>query len=150
MPDIGYLQIVARVAPCGIDCERCVRYAGGRVRRLAAELAAALEGFDKMAPRVVDRYPVLADYDAFVDILRLFSGAECTGCRNGGAQLPFCAARTCFREKQVDFCYQCDEYPCRRNDYPENLVVRWRSCNDRMREVGVEQYYTESLAKPRY
>jgi hypothetical protein len=27
---------------------------------------------------------------------------------------------------------------------------RWRTINDRMRAVGPEQYYRESLEKPRY
>lgn len=147
---VTYRQVVERLAPCGIDCERCVMYAEGRVKNLATALHKALEGFENMAPRVADRYPALAAYGSFTDILDMFAGAGCTGCRNGGSVLPFCAARTCFREQGVDFCFQCAEYPCDRNEYPENLVRRWRACNDRMREVGVEQYYEESLERPRY
>lgn len=103
-----------------------------------------------MAPKVADRVPALAEYERFREILCLFAGADCPGCRAGGSPLPFCAARTCFREQKVDFCFQCDLYPCDRNQYPENLGQRWRACNDRMREVGAEQYYQESLEKPRY
>jgi Protein of unknown function (DUF3795) len=145
-----YQDIVERLAPCGIDCERCVRYDRGRVKRLATDLGTALEGFEKMAPRVADRLPALQEYDKFSEILRLFGSADCTGCRAGGSPLPFCSARTCHKEQGVDFCFQCSEYPCERNQYPENLVQRWRAHNDRMREVGVEQYYRESLEKPRY
>ena len=50
----------------------------------------------------------------------------------------------------MDYCFQCDEYPCSRTDYPENFDKRWRAINDRMREVGVEDYYRESLQTPRY
>ena len=146
----AYEDIVARLAPCGLDCERCVRYERGRVRRLATELAAALDGFENMAPRVADRLPALREYDRFAEILELFGGADCKGCRAGGVQLPFCAARTCHKEQGVDFCFQCGEYPCRRNQYPEMMVQRWRSINDRMREAGPEEYYRESLEKPRY
>lgn len=145
-----YQEIVERLAPCGIDCERCVMCSQGRVRRLAADLAEALRGFENMAPRVADRIPGLLEYDRFADILEFFAGASCAGCRAGGAALPFCAARTCFREKGVDFCFQCDEYPCGRNSFPENLHARWREHNDRMREVGVERFYRESLERPRY
>lgn len=67
-----------------------------------------------------------------------------------GSPLPFCAARICYQEKGVDYCFQCDEYPCRRNGYPENLDRRWPEKIDRMREVGVEQFYRESLETPRY
>jgi hypothetical protein len=147
---LTYEQIAERLAPCGLDCERCVRYAGGRIRKLATELAAALEGFENMAPRVADRLPALREYDSFAEILALLGQGDCVGCRAGGAQLPFCAARTCFKEQGVDYCFQCGEYPCERNSYPENMVSRWRAYNDRMREVGVETYYRESLTKPRY
>ncbi len=103
-----------------------------------------------MAPRVADRFPVLDEYAHFSQTLELFSGASCVGCRNGGSTLPFCAARTCYREQGVDFCAQCAEYPCERNSYPQNMVERWRSHNDRIREVGVAQFYRESLERPRY
>jgi len=143
-------DVVARLAPCGLDCERCAWCAHGTVRRLATDLAKALEGFEGMAARMAERVPALAAYDRFAEVLALFAGASCAGCRAGGSTLPFCAARTCFREKGVDFCFQCDEYPCGRNAYPEMMVRRWRAWNDRMREVGVERFYQESLQRPRY
>jgi hypothetical protein len=63
---------------------------------------------------------------------------------------PVCAARTCASEKGVDFCFECGEYPCNRNNYPPRLEVRWRTCNDRMREIGAEAFYDEQLGTPRY
>jgi hypothetical protein len=147
---ITYQDVVDRLAPCGIDCERCVRYEKGRIKGLATDLAAALEGFANMAAASADRVPALRDYDRFAEILGFFSGADCKGCRASGCPLPFCAARDCFREKAVDFCFQCDEYPCERNQYPEMMVRRWRAINDRMAEVGPEEYYRESLENPRY
>lgn len=145
-----YELVVSRLAPCGIDCERCVMAAEGRIRRLAVELADALAGFEGMAARMSDRSPALAGYQQFRDVLQLFSEAACPGCRAGGPPLPFCASRTCAPEQGVDFCYQCAEYPCERNAYPEPMALRWRRRNDRMREVGVEQAYCESLEEPRY
>lgn len=147
---LSYEGVVERLAPCGIDCERCVMCSRGRVKDLAAGLGTALDGFENMAPRVADRFPVLRDYQGFVGILELFAGAACAGCREGGSSLPFCAARSCHKEQGVDFCFQCAEYPCTRNSYPENMTQRWRAYNDRMLEVGVEQYYRESLKRPRY
>ena len=143
-------DIVQRLAPCGIDCERCVMYGRGRIKNLASGLLQALEGFEHMAPRVADRFPALREYDRFTEVLRLFTEGDCLGCRAGGPEMPFCSARTCFREKGVDFCFECAEYPCERNAYPENMAERWRRYNDRMREVGVEDYYQESLTRPRY
>lgn len=89
-------------------------------------------------------------YPRFAEVLGLLAGAPCTGCRSGGSTLPFCAARVCHKENNVDFCFQCAEYPCERNQFPGNLQQRWRAINDRMREAGVEQYYRESLSRSRY
>jgi hypothetical protein len=148
--ELTYRQILGRLAPCGLDCGRCVMCSNGAVQRAASELSVALEGFDKMAARMADHAPVLAGYGTFQEVLGLFTEVTCTGCRGGGSSLPFCAARTCFRSHGVDFCFQCAEYPCARNDYPLEFERRWRANNDRMREVGVEQFYKESLEKPRY
>jgi hypothetical protein len=125
-------------------------YAQGRVRNMAEGLLDALRGFDKVAPRMADHMPPLSHYDEFAAILRLFSEAGCAGCRAGGAPLPFCAARTCWREQGVDFCFECSEYPCGRNNYPVNLGQGWRRRNDRMSEVGIEQFFKESLEETRY
>jgi hypothetical protein len=146
----AYHEVLEKLAPCGLDCERCVAFEDGRVKRSAAELAAALEGFEKMVPKITDRAPALLHYERFVEVLAFLAQAACAGCRAGGAQLPFCAARTCHREQGVDYCFQCREYPCDRNSFPENLALRWRSNNDRMRDVGAVQFYRESLGKARY
>ena len=145
-----YQETLGRLAPCGIDCHRCVMCADGVVQRAAADLSEAVRGFEGMAARMADRVPALAAYDRFKDVLDLFAEAGCTGCRAGGSTLTFCAARSCFKEQGVDYCFQCVLYPCDRNDYPEMFAARWRAANDRMREVGVEQFYVESLQKSRY
>lgn len=144
-------EIVQRLAPCGLDCSRCVYFGNGDVRTHAAELRRALADYEKVVPAHAKSIaPVLGDYDKFRAILDLFAGGECVGCRNGGPCFEFCAARTCFQEKGVDFCFQCDEFPCDRNHYPGSLDRRWRAFGARMKEVGVEQFYEESLRKPRY
>ncbi|MCL5735907.1 MAG: DUF3795 domain-containing protein [Actinobacteria bacterium] len=148
--EISYAAVVESLAPCGIDCARCVYYEEGTVRRLAVDLSKALEGFGAMASKVSDRISCLSGYPEFAEVLSFLAGVSCAGCREGGSALPFCATRTCHREMGVEFCFQCAEYPCERNQYPENLRTRWRAINDRMRDVGPEEYYRESLSRPRY
>jgi hypothetical protein len=148
---VSYESVVDRLAPCGLDCRRCARCVDGDIVRLARGLKARLLGFETMAARVADHNPVLSEYSGFAAVLDFLGCGDCPGCRAGGTvPMPFCAAHDCYREKGVDFCFQCDEYPCERNNYPENLRQRWRSYNDRMREVGAVAYYLESLDKPRY
>lgn len=148
--DVTRAEVIAKLAPCGLDCSRCASYSDGVVKRQAAALLAALNGYEDVAANIVEHVPAMAGYAAFVDVLESLVAAPCTGCRAGGAPVPFCAARTCHGEMGVDFCAECAEYPCGRNSYPQSLHARWRATNDRMREVGVEQYYRGSLERPRY
>jgi hypothetical protein len=143
-------EILDRLAPCGIDCGRCVMYAQGPIAQSARTMKQGLVGFEKMAERMQARVPALAEYAAFARVLETFTQASCTGCRQGGASLPFCTARTCFKEMQVDFCFECKEFPCQRNQYPEMFEKRWRDYGERMKQVGVEQFHEEQLKKPRY
>lgn len=145
-----YADVVRHLAPCGLDCTRCVAFANGAVRRQATELAAALEGYEKVATRMAGFVPALAHYPEFKAVLEFLTTGSCTGCRSGGSTVPFCAARTCFRDKGVDFCFQCDEFPCRRNHYPDSLRERWFAFGRRMQEIGPEAFYEEQRAKPRY
>lgn len=147
---MDYQEILKKLAPCGLDCSRCVNYAHGEVKELSGRLGGALQGFDKIAAMVKDWLPVMNGYPQFAQVLEFYQQASCKGCRAGGFEPPFCAARTCFREKGVDFCSQCDEYPCGKNQYPEDLAAQWRANNDRMKEVGVEAFYGEQKLKPRY
>jgi hypothetical protein len=151
METVDYATAVERLAPCGLDCARCLYFGEGKTQTYAEGLRRDLEGFEKVAPMLARRTaPVLQDYDKFSAILDLLAGGECVGCRKGAPCFESCVARTCFREKGVDFCFQCAEFPCDRNHYPESLDRRWRAYGARMREVGVERFYEESLRKPRY
>jgi len=143
-------EIVDRLAPCGLDCRRCAVFAEGAVKQLATSLQAELAGFEKIAAKLAGKDPVLAHYREFLEVLGRLTEGSCVGCRRGGATLPFCAARTCYREKQVDFCFECDEFPCKRNSFPANLEERWLAYNHRMKAIGVERFFEEQLAKPRY
>ena len=50
----------------------------------------------------------------------------------------------------MDFCFQCDEFPCHKANFDRHLERRWRQMNERMGEIGVEAYYEESKDLPRY
>lgn len=145
-----YQTILGRLAPCGVDCGRCTWYVDGRVKRGAEQLQAELEGFERLAERVAGDYPVLASYPEFAAVLDALTKGSCTGCRAGGSSLHTCAARVCFREKGVDFCFQCDEYPCSRMNSSEELERHWRTANDSMKEIGVDRFFRESRERPRY
>ncbi len=90
------------------------------------------------------------NYQAFKELLNQFSEANCKGCRQGDCKYPNWGVSSCSRNRGVDFCFQCQDFPCNRSNFDPNLHGRWIKKNRRMKELGVEAYYEESKDQPRY
>jgi len=56
----------------------------------------------------------------------------------------------CVKERGVDFCFECDEFPCERTQLPPALYERWKNNNEAMKDLGVEGYYERIKDLPRY
>lgn len=138
---MNYNEILSILAPCGLNCIKCVGHEKGRVREHAAALHELLDGFDSYAERFSSYVPAFGKYPSFKEVLDLLAGCDCAGCRGNESKYPHCSIARCHKDKGFDFCFQCSDYPCSPAGlYPE-LIERWRSINDRMREIGVEAYY---------
>lgn len=130
-------QIKASLAPCGLSCERCFAYVDGDIRRLSQELEERLGNFAPYAERYVTllEAPVFDRYSAVRELLDFFAAENCRGCRNESCRLfRDCGVRSCHQEKQVDFCCECDAFPCDRTRFPEALYNAWVRINGIMRE----------------
>ena len=142
---MDYNEILARLAPCGLDCSRCFNFHDSEIKQLSIRLGELLDGFESGADYLANWFPQLRSYAQFKEVLDLFQQGKCHGCRYDICILP-CNAKDCFIEKGVDFCFQCDEYPCSRPP----LTRKWRRINDMMKELGIERYYERQLQIPRY
>ncbi|HEX3078413.1 MAG TPA: DUF3795 domain-containing protein [Lachnospiraceae bacterium] len=147
---MNYEEARKDFAPCGIDCERCVSKKEGIVGRHSKELLECLNGFEKMAGMMSELQPLLKNYDVFIELLRFFSEGSCPGCRNGEGVNCACTAKQCHKERKVDFCFQCNEFPCDRNAYNEHLYQKWVTNNQNMKELGVEIFCEREKSKSRY
>lgn len=86
-------------------------------------------------------------YEGFKDfwnVLQSMSKLDKTSplCR-GGCGDPECKIRFCAKEKGVDVCAQCDEYPCdlvRDFDKQYHIIIK---NNDRIREIGLDAWMRE-------
>ena len=145
-----YGEIVWRLAPCGLDCSRCLDYEEGEIRGLGLRLLELLGNYERVALLKADADPAFQHYPEFRTLLARISEAACGGCRSTHAYCPSqCGVQACHREKGVDFCFQCAAYPCEKG-LSGPLGERWKKRNDRMREIGVEAYYDEQARQPRY
>jgi hypothetical protein len=147
---MSYEEIVKVLAPCGLNCAKCLGYVEGDIKKNADELKRLLGAFDNYAERFSRFIPVFENYPAFKKLLDHFAQAGCKGCRNGDCMYPNCGVASCYKTKDVDFCFQCDEFPCERTNFDPNLKERWIKMNKLMKEKGVEAYYEESKDLPRY
>lgn len=148
---MNYEAMIQELAPCGLDCSRCQRYRGGEISRLAADLRKALGNVASIKDTMIKLNPAYEHVEGALKLLEVWSEADCPGCRNLKEPcLPTCAAQKCHKEKGVDFCGQCAEFPCERNRYHKSLEARWWVMGEKIRELGVETFYQESKKKPRY
>ncbi len=148
-----YEQIKASVAPCGLNCEKCFAHVDGEIRRLSLELKEKLGNFDIYARRyeTLLNHPVFKKYPDFKEMLDYFASENCRGCRKEQCRLfKDCGVRPCHQEKQVDFCYQCDEFPCNHTHFDERLYKVWVIINEKIKKSGLENFHEASRTRPRY
>lgn len=122
-------ELLEAIAPCGLDCMDCPVHESNITDELRQRIA-ALSG-------------------------KLPEDVACHGCRSD-RRAPLCpkdcATLDCSRGKGVDFCFECDQFPCENlhpasdqaQTLPHNLKI-YNSC--RMEKIGPEKWLNEE-AKP--
>jgi hypothetical protein len=138
MADLTFITI------CGLHCKLCS--ARGRTPAQAQALRETLEkdGFPVWGPSV---FP---NFEAFWALLSDLADLDkaCPGCRAGGGD-PGCAIRACARERGVELCPLCDEFPCARiqqfaRKYPTLLID-----GERLKTIGINAWIAEQEERAR-
>jgi hypothetical protein len=145
-----YTEILDFLAPCGLSCRKCFAYTKGDISFHSKKLQKLLGNFDVYAERFSAFLPEFKDYPSFKKMLAYFAAPDCIGCRQGTCKYPNCGVVDCYKEKGVDFCFQCDDFPCDKTNFDPHLEKRWLQMNTRMKEIGVEVYYEETKDLCRY
>ena len=128
-------------APCGLDCFNCQFF-------LASDNAEALEIVEKISE----------EYNMPLDVMM------CDGCRSHDGKIPLqkhlfgtdhkCAAYECSKAKGVQFCGECEDFPCdnlhpyadKAETLPHNTKV-FNLCL--INKMGLEKWANEKAAKVR-
>ena len=146
-------KIKSAIAPCGLSCEKCFAHVDGDIRRYSLKLKEKLGKFENYAKRYETLLgdPVFKKYTNFKEMLEFFASENCKGCRNEQCKMfKNCGVRNCHQKKLVDFCYQCDEFPCDRTNFDENLYKAWLRINEIIKNEGLEKYHQKTVRRPRY
>lgn len=145
-----YNNLLDKLAPCGLNCQKCFAYFKGDIRHHSQQLRELLGSFERYAERFSKFISVFKFYPGFKKSLDYFTEADCKGCRKGTCKYPDCGVINCYKVKRVDFCFQCNEFPCDKTNFDPDLKKRWLYMNTRMKEIGVAAYYEETKNHPRY
>jgi hypothetical protein len=146
-------DLLHKFGPCGLLCEKCFAFENGPIKEHAVKLKENLGEFDNYAKRFET---LLNDsrfgaYPVFKEFLNLLASTGCKGCREQECHLfAGCNVKLCYKEKGVDYCWQCAEFPCTNTGFDENLNMRWLKINEKIKEIGLENYYNSIKDKPRY
>lgn len=153
MSESQYEFIKKRLAPCGLHCGRCFAFTDGDIYNYSNRLKKSLGNFDVYAARFVKllNEPVFRKYPEFKEFLAHLSSGSCNGCRAEQCKLfKSCNVRSCSEARKVEFCFQCDAFPCDKTGFDEHLYRRHVHINERMKAIGVESYYEEIKDQSRY
>lgn len=139
------------LSPCGLDCGKCLANPDSPIACRARELREELGGFADYAPRFAEYDPAFARYPAFAALLdHLADKGSCPSCRSGNCLFQGCFVSRCTREKGLDYCADCAEFPCAGANLPFHLDALWRRSNQAIREMGAEAFYATIKDHPRY
>lgn len=141
------------IAPCGLCCETCFAHVNGDIRKYSIKLKERLGNFHVNAKRFKTLLgdPIFEKYADFKEMLDYFASENCKGCRKEQCKIfKNCGVRPCHQEKGIDFCYQCEEFPCDRTNFDESLYKDWVAINEMIREKGIEAYCEKARNRPRY
>jgi len=141
------------IAACGLSCCNCFAFKNGSIKKSAIDLKTHLGNFDVYAKRfsTLLNEPVFNKYPEFSALLQYFTEIECNGCRKETCKLfKDCKVRECSKEKNVNFCFECNEFPCQNTGFDEHLHKRSVTINYRIKKIGLNNYFNEIKDKPRY
>lgn len=144
---------------CGAYAGSCARWFGyTEFRDLVAVLTEWVDaqGYQYWLPHETQEF----DYSEFRKGLEFFSREDnwlvCHRCCKGGDGNPDCEIRKCCRERELELCFDCDEFPCAKTgedlamveqarqyeilDTPEWLRLQIERA-DRGFEIHTKKYY---------
>lgn len=124
------------VTYCGLHCDLCS--ARSRIPQRAKALQEAMD--DEGWPYWGSTIPGFTAFWQFLEGLHADGG--CPGCRAEGGD-PSCKIRVCARERGLDLCNQCGDFPC---ELVQALAARYPTLiadNRRMQVVGLVQWLEE-------
>lgn len=146
-------EILKQIAPCSLMCHTCAAYENGVICASSRQLLKYMDGmgefFRKHAPHALDNHQNLEDE------LKKYAQGKCPGCRNNRdctCSISGCYIPECTKQHKVDFCGECEEFPCNAMTkvFEAEVYNQWLSGNKEIKDRGIETYWENNKEKPHY
>ena len=105
------------IAFCGLYCGDCFAYKG-KIADLARDLRKELrqEKFDIIVKGIP--FKAFKNYKECYEVLGALVRLRCKNTCRGGGGNPFCKIRKCCQKKNIDGCWECNEFEtCKKLDF---------------------------------
>jgi len=135
MPNQNTLR---HIAYCGLYCGLCAHR--NRIPQQARQLQKSLheERMDNWYQYVPD---LKETFPPFWQLLQKLVDLDCT-CRTGGGP-PECKIRKCAKQKSIEICTQCKEYPCKLIQALAEHYPTLIQDGKRLQKIGLEKWVKE-------
>jgi hypothetical protein len=130
------------VTYCGLYCGLCAERARIPGHAAALQQAMAEEGWPSWGQSV----PGFTEFWQFLEGLQARGG--CPGCRADGG-FPQCRIRICARERGIDRCSACPDFPCGHVEALGAIYPTLIADNRRLQVVGPAQWLSEQQERAR-
>ena len=133
------------IAYCGLYCGDCFGHKGivaDLARDLRKELRTAR--FDKTAEflSTISFFEVYKNYPQCYEVLGALVKMRCKNACKGGGGPPFCKIRKCCQKKEIEGCWECDEFEtCEKLDFliPNHGDAHIKNLR-KLKKKGVEEF----------
>jgi len=131
---------------CGVYGGACARWCGNTVFKDFATIFAEwldAQGYHHWMPTEVKEF----DYAEFRKALDFFSKKDtwlvCRRCCKGGDGRPDCEIRKCCKNRGLDVCFDCDEFPCDKVKGDTKMIERAKE----YKKLGKDEWLRQHVEK---
>ena len=85
---------------------------------------------------------------------QMAGASKCPGCSGEGfmTKHPACGVLSCSQRKGLEYCFQCDEYPCKKYDgadQSDSFITHLNQLRDmeKAKSIGIDAYMSEQSEK---
>lgn len=150
-------EILNSIAPCSLCCYTCAVKKDGAIAKISGTLLKYHNGYYEFQRKALPRkYKRKAKNELkFVKQLQKAEKASCSGCRNGEHSkycIKNCFVLQCTLAHKVDFCGECEEFPCDKTKkiFSDTVFTDWLTGNERIKQIGAEKYFEEITTRSHY